>query len=81
MSQRLEGKFWKSSQKVVMDEKSCGTFGKGNQNSVMNQELVQNSVMSEDMFQNSVMNEEMFQDIVMNEELVKNGVMKVYGIV
>ena len=40
----LEGKVWKSDSEVVTDEKSWKTW-KSNQNSVMNEELVQNGVM------------------------------------
>ena len=40
----LKGQIWKSNQKVVTDGKSWKTW-KGNQNSVMNEELVQNGVM------------------------------------
>ena len=42
----FEGKIWERDQKVVMDEKSWKTW-KSNQNSVMNEELVQNVVMNE----------------------------------
>ena len=68
----LEGEMWKRNQKVVTDEKSWKTW-KRNQNSVMNEELVQNSVMNEELVQNSLMNEELVQNSVMNEELVQNG--------
>ena len=44
----LEGKFWKSSRKVVMD-------GKINHKIVMDEELVENSVMDEELVQNGVM--------------------------
>ena len=57
----LEVKIWKSTQKVVTDEKSWKTW-KSNQNSVMNEELVQNGVMNEELVQNGVVNEELVQN-------------------
>ena len=48
----LEEKNWKSNQKVVTDEKSWKIW-KSNQNSVMNEELVQNVVMNEELVQNA----------------------------
>ena len=50
----LEGKIWKSNQKVVTDEKSW-KFWKIDQKIAMNEELFQNSVMDEELVQNGVM--------------------------
>ena len=71
----LEGKIWKSNQKVVtdekinpkilMDEKSWKTC-KSNQMIVMNEELVQNSVMNEELAQNGMMSENFVKNFVMN---------------
>ena len=58
----------KSNPKIVTDEKRWKIW-KSNQNSVMNEELVQNSVMIEDMVQNSVMDGKFVKNIVMNAEI------------
>ena len=64
----LKGKFGKSNQKVVTDEKSRKTWN-SNQNIVMNGELVQNSVMNEELFHNGVMNEKFVKNFVMNAKI------------
>ena len=64
----LEVKFWKSDQKVVMDDKM-------NQKVVMDEELVQNDVMDEELVQNDVMDEKLVQNGVMDGRFVKNFVM------
>ena len=71
----FEVKFWKSDQKVVidetinpkilMDEKSWKTR-KSNQNDVMDEKLVQNSVMNEEMVQIGVINGKFVKNFVMN---------------
>ena len=45
-----------------MDEKSWKTW-KSNQNSVINEELVQNGVMNEELVQNGVMNEKIREEL------------------
>ena len=71
----LEGKFWKSNQKVVTDEKinpkilmgeKSWKTCKSNQNIVMNEELVQNGVMNEELLQNGVMNAKIDPKVVMD---------------
>ena len=52
--------------------RKVGKLGKENQNSVMNEELVQNNVMNEDLVQNSVMNEELVQNGVIYGKFVNN---------
>ena len=70
----LEGKIWKSNQKVVMDEKSWKAW-KNNQKIVMSEELVQNIVMDEELVLNNVMDEKFVKNFVMDEKFVKNFVM------
>ena len=55
----LEGKIWKSDQKVVMDEKI-------NPKVVMDEELVQNDVMDEKLVKNLVMNAKIDPKVVMD---------------
>ena len=71
----LEGKIWKSNQKVVMDEKINPEIlmdeksRKGNQKIVMNEELVQNCVMNEELVQNGVVNDKFVKNFVMNAKI------------
>ena len=64
----LEGKCWKSDQKVVMNDKI-------NPKIVMDEDLVQNDVMDENLFLNSVSDEDLVQNGVMDGKFVKNLVM------
>ena len=65
----LEGKFWKSDQKVVMD-------GKINQNGVVGEELVQNGVMYGKFVKNFVMDAKIDPKIVMDLSIFKIGWME-----
>ena len=60
----LEGKFWKSNQKVVMDEKFV-------QNDVMDEKLVQNDVMDGKLVQNDVMDAKIDPIVVMDLSILK----------
>ena len=64
----LEGKIWKSNQKVVKDDKI-------NQKIVMDEELVQNDVMDEKLVQNGVMDGTFVKNIVMDAKIDPNVVM------
>ena len=66
MSQRLEGKFWKSDQKVVMD-------GKINQNGVVGEESVQNGVIDGRFVKNFVMDAKIDPKVVMDLSIFKIG--------
>ena len=68
----LEGKIWKSSQKVVTDEKSWKTW-KSNQTIVMNEELVQNGVMDGKFVENFVMDAKIDPKLVMDLSIFKIG--------
>ena len=78
----LEGKIWKSDQKIVTDEKinekvvtdeKRWKTWKSNQKIAMNEELVQNSVMIEKIVKNSVMNAKIDPKVVMNLSIFKIG--------
>ena len=62
----LEGKIWKSDQKVVMDDKF-------NPKIVMDEELVQNSVMDEKCVENFVMDAKIDPKVVMDLSILKIG--------
>ena len=62
----LEGKIWKSDQKVVMDDKI-------NQKIAMDEELVQNDVMDEKIVKNFVMNAKIDPKVVMDQSIFKIG--------
>ena len=62
----LEGKFWKSDQKVVMD-------GKIHPKIVMDEEFVQNEVMDEKLVQNNVMDTKIDLKVVMDLSIFKIG--------
>ena len=62
----LEGKFWKSDQKVVMD-------GKINQNGVVGEELVQNGVIDGKFVKNFVMDAKIDPKVVMDLSIFKIG--------
>ena len=67
----LEGKIWKSDQKVVMDFKI-------NQKIVMDGKLVQNSVMDEDLVKNGVMDGKFVKNFVMDAKIDPKVVMDLY---
>ena len=62
----LEGKFWKSDKKVVMDEKV-------NPNGVMDEELVQNGVMDEKFVKNFVKDAKIDPNVVVDLSIFKIG--------
>ena len=66
MSQRLEGKNWKSDQKVVMDDEI-------NQKIVMDAESVQNGVMDAKFAKNFVMDVKIDPKVVMDLSIFKTG--------
>ena len=66
----LEETSWKSNQ-VVTDEKSGKTW-KSNQNSVLNEELVQNVVMNEQVVKNFVLNAKIDPKVVMDLSIFLN---------
>ena len=68
----LEGKIWKSNQKVVTNEKSWKIW-KSKQNSVMNEELVQNGVTNEKFVKNFVMNAKIDPKIVTDLSMFRLG--------
>ena len=70
----LEKEIFKKDPKILTEERSWRTW-KSNQNTVMDEEVVQNTVMDEEVVQNIVMDEEMVQNVVMDEKLVQNVVM------
>ena len=64
----LEGKIWKSDQKVVMDDKI-------NPKVVMNDKINPKVVMDEELVPNDAMDEELVQNGAMDGQFVKNFVM------